>query len=52
MTNNQEKKEIRLIDVREPEERALRIRRFLTSVTFLQASKIISAMESECQKTQ
>ena len=36
MANNKEKKEIRLIDVREPEERARRIRRFLTSVTSLQ----------------
>ena len=45
MTNNQEKKEIRLIDVREPEERARRIRRFLTSVTSLQLNDKVDQNE-------
>ena len=45
MTNNQEKKEIRLIDVREPEERARRIRRFLTSVTSIQLNDKVDQNE-------
>ena len=45
MTNNQEKKEIRLIDVREPEERARRIRRFLNGVTSLQLNDKVEQNE-------